>query len=326
MTTFIRGLFSLLIMKIGFTRSTMLEESRIALMPEDLERLSNPSSVVLEKGYGASIGISDFEYQKRGAAICSRERIDTEVLVVPKRSHRDISILRNGQTILGWFYVSQTPWLEEEIKNKKLTVIAFEYMQHNGRNVFWKNSRIAGRIGILDALVRKPVDSLDSLIAVLGNGNVGNAAKAVLSKKGYHYDVYHHHDLDAFKQNSRQYDMVVNCLKWHSNEFLINREDLVRMKWGCYIVDLSSDGIEGSVPRSIYNPLYWHETTKGKGLFIYNNEHTPTLVPRIASKCISEALTPYLNDILAGRPSPVLERATVYRNGLPCDKVIKLSH
>ena len=86
------------------------------------------------------------------------------------------------------------------------------------------------------------------------------------------------------------------------------------MQDGCYVVDLTSEGIYGSVPQPIAAPMYRLPTRRG-AVYVYNNDHVPTLWPLRASQGISQALVPILNSLLQGETSEVIEKATVLDKG-----------
>ena len=47
---------------IGFLKSHKKYERRIALLPQELSKLTDPNSIYLEKNYGSDLGISDSDY------------------------------------------------------------------------------------------------------------------------------------------------------------------------------------------------------------------------------------------------------------------------
>ena len=82
------------------------------------------------------------------------------------------------------------------------------------------------------------------------------------------------------------------------------------MKQDCLIVDLSSEGVEGSKPQKLDTPVYRFEHIR-----IYNNEHIPTLWPKYASEHISKVLVPYINALILETENEVLRKAAVVVNG-----------
>jgi N5-(carboxyethyl)ornithine synthase len=89
------------------------------------------------------------------------------------------------------------------------------------------------------------------------------------------------------------------------------------MKPGAMIIDISCDdymGIETSHSTTIENPIYIVD-----GILHYAVDHTPALLYKTATESISAALRPFLNDLIEGNFNPVLEKATIIKNGAILD-------
>ena len=125
---------------IGFVNSHKENERRIALLPEDLDELTDIASwIVLEKGYADRMGRSDEEYLSRGAKVLSREEIlrECDIICDPKAGDAEyLEELKDGRTIFGWVH----PHVCEEVKNlllrKHFQVYAWEEMMEDGMQVF----------------------------------------------------------------------------------------------------------------------------------------------------------------------------------------------
>lgn len=302
---------------IGFPKSTMPNEKRVALLPQEVAKSKHPGRLFFEKGYASHLGIPDREYEKTGAKVFARKKLfgESAVLCMPKVWAEDAPFFSRGQTLFGWLYVSQTPWLEVEIINKGMSAIAFEKMYYkNGKHVFYANSRISGECGILQAIAYAgmPPSKL-SKVAILGIGNVGKAASKMLRKLGARFEVFNSKNIGDFFKSLGSWEMIVNCTRYDFAKLgpLLKTEDIGKMKPGCLVVDLSSDGIEFSNPQSAMAPV-----KKVGHILVYNNEHIPSLWPMHASESISKALLPFINCMLEGKKSEILEKSTVAVNGI----------
>jgi len=301
----------------------MPEESRVALLPPELECLVSTSPLHFQAEYAKHLGLSDQEYVQRGAIMVPRmELAQSDILIIPKRDEPDAELLRRGQTVAGWLYVGQTPWLYERMSALEITAVAFEEMCSAGRHVFSDNNFIAGKAGIIDALevleamVGKSPKHYQK-IAVLGRGTVAKGVFDVLDELGLPYDTFHRTTYGRFFEEISRYDLIISCIKWdYTGEDFIPKDHVDRMQDGCYVVDLTSEGISGSVPQPIARPTYRLPTKRG-AIHIYNNDHVPTLWPLRASQGIGQALVPILNSFLQGEPSEVIKRATVLDKGKP---------
>jgi len=297
----------------------MPEESRVALVPTSLEGIIHPEQIYLEQGYAEHLGIADSEYTIKGASIVTREQAaDTDILCIPKRHISDKELFKFNQTLFGWLYVSQTQWLREEVQKKKMTAIAFEHMYDEYENyLFQENRRITGIIGMLQALtyLGMPPKNL-SKVAIIGNGNVGKGAREILDAHSVKYEIFTRKNISDFFNRIDEWEMVVNCAglikgsKYNAPPQIITLDYIKKMKQDCLIVDLSSEGVEGSKPQKLDTPVYRFEHIR-----IYNNEHIPTLWPKYASEHISKVLVPYINALILETENEVLRKAAVVVNG-----------
>ncbi|MBI4453372.1 hypothetical protein HY636_01895 [Candidatus Woesearchaeota archaeon] len=304
---------------IGFTKSSMPEETRVALVPASLDEIIRPEQIYLEEGYAEHLGFSDGEYTMKGANIVARERAaDTDILCIPKRHINDRTLFKFNQTLCGWLYVSQTQWLREEVQKKKMTAIAFEHMYDEHENyLFQENRRITGIIGMLQALtyLGMPPKHL-SKVAIIGNGNVGKGAMEILDAHSINYELFTRKNISDFLGRINEWEMVINCAglikgsKYNAPPQIITIDYIKKMKQDCLIVDLSSEGVEGSKPQKLDTPVYRFEHIR-----IYNNEHIPTLWPKYASEQNSKVLVPYINALISETENEVLRKAAVVVNG-----------
>jgi alanine dehydrogenase len=234
---------------------------------------------------------------------------------VPKPSPKDVELFKEGTTLMGWTYVDCCPWVADAVVKHSMTVVDFHYMNEKGRFVFADNSFIAGQLGMMQALPyaqNRPSDLGN--VAVIGKGHVGQGAMDTLDKYGVKYTIFDSRNVGEFFSTISKWDVVVACLKWEKMEYFMAATDIIEMKKGAYLVDISADGVEGSDTRSIYKPVFWDGH-----VLRYLNVHIPTLWAKYSSEKISEALAPHLNDLMEGKPSKTIADATVVLNGKATD-------
>jgi len=296
---------------IGFTRSTMPGETRVALLPENVRTLRHPGQLFFEAGYAVSLGIADGEYARLGANLVPRSAMrHMDVLCVPRFSESDRALFQDGMTLWGWPYIEDNPWCARAVVEHGLTVVDFHFMYSDGEFVFRENSRMAGRLGIMHAMVMGRSPERWKKIAVIGKGYLGTGAMEVLDGLRVPYRAFDRSNSCGFLRAVQDFDTIVNCIKWYAEGFFITREHIARMKEGAFIIDLSAEGIEDSVPQPARAPVY-HDGHVLK----YCNDHIPAMRPALASAQISKALCPYVDKIVEGCPDPVLEAATVATAG-----------
>jgi alanine dehydrogenase len=135
---------------------------RRPIHPRHLTRIDDDlrDSLTFEYGYGEHFGVGDDEIAGAGVRVASRgeliERCD--VVLLPKPVHADVAELRDGQTLWGWPHCVQDPVITQMAIDHKLTLIAWEAMNHWNADgsfalhVFHKNNEIAGYASVLHAL------------------------------------------------------------------------------------------------------------------------------------------------------------------------------
>ena len=142
-------------------RSLKEHERRLPLHPHHFDRIPDDlrDSIYLEHGYGDSFGLSDDQLKGRVAGFRTREQLveECDVILQPKPLLSDITALRVGQILWGWPHCVQDRELTQAAIDQRLTLIAFEAMNHWNRDgtfnlhVFHKNNELAGYCSVLHA-------------------------------------------------------------------------------------------------------------------------------------------------------------------------------
>jgi alanine dehydrogenase len=143
-------------------RSLKENEHRLPLHPKHVDRIPEDlrGRVFLETGYGERHGVSDDQLERYVGGFRSREELvaQCDVVLAPKPLLSDVSALRVGQVLWGWPHCVQDAELTQVAIDGKLTLIAFEAMNHWNKDgsfslhVFHKNNELAGYCSVLHAL------------------------------------------------------------------------------------------------------------------------------------------------------------------------------
>ena len=143
-------------------RSLKENERRLPLHPNHLGRIPDDlrESVYLERGYGDRFGMSDDQLKGWVAGLRTREQLveECDVILQPKPLLSDIEEMRVGQVLWGWPHCVQDNELTQLAIDQKLTLIAFEAMNHWNSDgsfnlhVFHKNNELAGYCSVLHAM------------------------------------------------------------------------------------------------------------------------------------------------------------------------------
>ncbi|MGZ4597228.1 MAG: N(5)-(carboxyethyl)ornithine synthase [Actinomycetes bacterium] len=179
--------------------SSKENERRLPIHPQHFGRIDADlrARIVLEQGYGERYGVSDDHLAPQVAGMRSREELiaTTDVVLLPKPTLDDMASLRDGQVLWGWPHAVQDPELTQISIDKRLTLIAWEAMNHwtpSGGfvvHVFHMNNELAGYCSALHALTL--VGSTGHYgrhltAVVIGFGNTARGAVTALHALGVH--------------------------------------------------------------------------------------------------------------------------------------------
>jgi alanine dehydrogenase len=179
--------------------SSKENEFRLPIHPQHFNRIDADlrARIFLERGYGERYGVSDEHLTTQVAGLRSREEIieTSDVVLLPKPTLADMESLRDGQVLWGWPHAVQDPELTQICIDKRLTLIAWEAMNHWAPSggfavhVFHLNNELAGYSSVLHALTLigstghygRPLTA-----AVIGFGNTARGAITALQSLGVH--------------------------------------------------------------------------------------------------------------------------------------------
>ena len=175
------------------------DERRLPIHPLHLKRIAPEirQHLILEEGYGERFGVSDSDLAPLAGRIAPRAQLlaEADVVLLPKPQPEDLAELREGQVLWGWPHCVQDRAITQLAIDKKLTLIAFEAMNHwasdggFGLHVFHKNNELAGYCSVLHslALTGSTGDYGRRLSAVvIGFGATARGAVTALNAHGIH--------------------------------------------------------------------------------------------------------------------------------------------
>ncbi|TCJ23931.1 N(5)-(carboxyethyl)ornithine synthase [Nocardioides jejuensis] len=174
-------------------------EHRLPLHPDHLPHLDADlqARITLEHGYAARFGVADDALLPYVAGFASRKQLlaESEVVLLPKPQLSDVEAMGPGQVLWGWPHCVQDTELTQAAIDNRLTLIAFEAMNHwtrdgaVGLHVFHKNNELAGYCSVLHALELAGLtgDYGRRLSAVvIGFGATARGAVTALNAHGVH--------------------------------------------------------------------------------------------------------------------------------------------
>ncbi|MFF1820346.1 N(5)-(carboxyethyl)ornithine synthase [Kribbella sp. NPDC058245] len=199
-------------LNLGIIAHTNKEnEHRLPIHPRHFSRIDPElrPSIFLEHGYGEHFGVPDAELAPLVGGLRSRAELieQCDVILLTKPLAQDLAELRTGQVLWGWPHCVQDTAVTQLAIDKKLTLIAFEAMNHwttegwFSLHVFHKNNELAGYASVLHALSLAGVTGdygRRMTAAVIGFGASARGAVTALSALGVHdVDILTNRDVAA---------------------------------------------------------------------------------------------------------------------------------
>ncbi len=147
-------------MKVGVPREVHAGERRVAATPDTTARLKKLGfEVLIESGAGDSASFPDAEYEKAGATIVSGAaelwgQADI-VLKVQPPGDDEADLLRNGATLVSFFWPARNKELIERLAQRKVNVLAMDQVPRISRaqklDALSSMANIAGYRAVIEA-------------------------------------------------------------------------------------------------------------------------------------------------------------------------------
>lgn len=280
---------------------------------------------------------------------------DCGTVLVTKPTVGDLEVMRPGGRVCGWVHSVEQESMAQVAIDRKLTLVAWENMYRHDRegsvHVFARNNELAGYCAVQHALELVGKDGgygPRMSAAVIGYGSVSRGAITALQGHGFRdvtvytrrspaqvrnrmfatryssitrntagaYEVRRDGEAAAsFVQELTRYDVIVNGTLQDQAKpsMFLEDQDIKRFSRECLIIDVSCSkgmGFSFATPTTFDDPI-----VRIGPIRYYAVDHTPSLLWDSASAIISEAITPFLADLIASRPNIVIDQAMDIREG-----------
>jgi len=179
--------------------SSMENEHRLPIHPHHLDLIDPDlrARMIVERGYGADFQLEPGYVESRVGKVVDRSAVieAADVLLLPKPQAADVAAIPEGGVLWGWPHCVQDPGLTQTAIDRRLTLIAFEAMNHWSRrgdfslHVFHKNNELAGYCSVLHALSLIGSTGMYGprrSAVVIGFGATARGAVTALTAQGIH--------------------------------------------------------------------------------------------------------------------------------------------
>ncbi|MHB8129942.1 MAG: Rossmann-fold NAD(P)-binding domain-containing protein [Mobilitalea sp.] len=157
-------------------------EKRVPIHPDQISQI--PAKIrkhlFFEKGYGMPFDMEDEMISSlTGNPLIEREKLlrEFKTILITKPVAEDFEGIQEGSLVWGWLHSVQQSIITQFAIDKKLTLIAWENMYHQGTrdvfHLFSRNNEMAGYCGVQHALQLTGID-----------GNFGRKRKAIVISMG----------------------------------------------------------------------------------------------------------------------------------------------
>lgn len=152
-------------MFIGIPKETHPGETRVALIPASVERLVKKGAhITIESGLGKTIGISDEEYKKAGAAVQSDRKAVLSasdiVLRLRKPPQEEVGLLKKGSIHISFLDPFNERALVRELAACRISAVSMEMIPRTTlaqkMDALSSQANLAGYIAVIIAAERLP--------------------------------------------------------------------------------------------------------------------------------------------------------------------------
>ncbi len=289
-------------MQIGISKEVTArgKEIRAILLPHEVKRLIEAGhKVVIEKGLGARMGISDSEYREVGASVTrNRNKIFTQDIVVKLKPPipEEFKMMRNN-ILFSMLHAEQNPSFVKMMDRGNIKAIAMELIANRAGERLVQCTDMSGEQGMIMAFHIAKKTPRDCKVLVLGYGAVSSGALYVAHALGADVKILRRGEFGHMKHFIRHVDILVNGLAWpkekrDNKEYIVTRKMLSTMNPHSIVLDLSVDypnPIETCHPTLISKPTYVIDGVTHISIFGY-----PGLSPISSSIRYSKQILPLL--------------------------------
>ena len=195
-------------MQIGVVKEIFVGEKRVAFIPSSVDRLvKKGAQVAVESGLGETIGVSDDEYKKAGAALMNRKNVlstSDMILRVRKPPAEEINLLKKGAVHISFLDPFNEKSLVDTLARNQISALSMEMIPRTTRaqkmDALSSQANLAGYVTVIIAAERQnkifpmlmtPAGTINPLrVFIIGAGVAGLQAIATAKRLGARVEAF----------------------------------------------------------------------------------------------------------------------------------------
>lgn len=223
-------------MIIGVPKEIKPEETRVAVIPENAEKIIKAGhKLLVEKSAGVLSGYRDEAYEAVGAEILdnAEEIWETSEMIVKIKEpqKQEVPFLKNRLVLFGYLHLETREWLVNALQENKVVSIAMEKVEtDDGVHVLYPPmSEITGRIAVIKGanlllhtsggsgvLLGRVPDIPPAKVLIIGGGSVGSSAAVTAAALGA--------EVVVFDINPNRVRLLNNLMPSNVRAYLLSKE------------------------------------------------------------------------------------------------------
>jgi len=310
---------------IGIAKENRPEEKRVIIQPPDINRIAERHEVIVEKGAGLGIDITDKTFIEAGCKIGLRKDVYACNLVarIKEPNFEELAMMRPGSIIMSMMHIRCRPKLEEALRKQRLIAVPLENLKDSSGRRRVEAVDYSGHIGMDYGFKLWGKDPASANVKIMGYGKMAMGAIRCAARKFAKVTVLNKGDFLEMAKHIPGTDILVDGVnRPYQREVskeppFVTREMLKLFKPGSVIVDLVSNP-ENHAPVETMRPT----TLDNLHYMVDGIYHTacwgwPGLKPKKIARRYSIQLAPILKDIAGNgldRCNSLTKAAILYFN------------
>jgi len=245
--------------KIGIALDDRRQEKRVALRPEELGSLARKNRLLVERGAGLGVGISDAEYAQAGARVAAKEQVYACPLVVKLRepNETELSLMRPGSTVFSMMHLINRMHLARLLQRYGINAIAMERIKDPLGERIIEDLHEVGYSGMLKGLELWGRNPAKATVKILGCGRIALGAIQAASRKQARVILLNKREMNEMYKHMPGTDILVDGLTWpaelRGKVYLVTRSMLKLMHPRAAVIGLVSNPV-GKYPIETMHP------------------------------------------------------------------------